>query len=85
MITATALAALIAFTPPDQIHPVEVCEMVAEYAYNAMRHPDKYPPEGEVLGHIHQTVTHWRKVTNSVTAASDLGREFYTACMRGEI
>lgn len=75
MITAAALAALIAFTPPGEAHPTEVCWLMEEYAM-ATFEGRADPPVGEELEHIAYAVSTWEE--------SHPGA-FYWACRRGEI
>lgn len=75
MITAAALAVLIAFTPPDEPHPVEVCEMMDAYALAAYE-DEADPPVGDELTHIYDTAQEWDRPYPGA---------FYTACVRGEI
>ena len=75
MITAAALAVLIAFTPPNEAHPTEVCWLMEEYAM-ATFEGTADAPVGDELEHIAYAVSTWEEAHPGA---------FYRACTRGEI
>ena len=91
MISTAALAALIAFTPVDESHPEEVCQLMGDYAHEAFLHPNLNQPEGDELTHIFKVVTQRKKdlgfTSDGVilSSARMYRYEFYNACMRDEI